>query len=145
MLAQAIVAITMHFSAPRAKVTAAFGPVSESVWDPTFQPHFVAQSKPLQVPGAVFTTGSKAWLLHDYDPAKGVVQYVIFEPGSLVVTLTIRVVGDPAGSDATMTYDLVPLNAGGAAHARELRQHAREMSAAMQSAIAGYLGNQPGS
>jgi hypothetical protein len=44
-----------------------------------------------------------------------------------------------------MTYDLVPLNDAGAAHAEELRQHAREMSAEMQSAIAGYLVSHPGS
>ena len=145
MLAHVIVALTMHFTAPRAQATAAFGPVSDSIWEPDFKPQFVAQPEPQQAAGAVFTTGSKVWLLHDYDPAKGVVQYVIVEPKALVVTLTIRVVDAPGGSDATMTYDLVPLNDAGAAHAEELRQHAREMSAEMQSAIAGYLVSHPGS
>ncbi len=145
MLAHVIVTLLMHFTSPRPAVTAAFGPVSESVWEPDFKPKFIAQPEPLQAAGAVFTTGSRVWLLREFDPSKGVVQYVIFEPQTFVVTLTIDVVSASAGSDATMTYDVVPLNDAGAAHAEQIRLHAHEMSAEMQSAIAAYLASHPGS
>jgi hypothetical protein len=144
MIAPIVVALHLHFAAPRERTTAAFGPVAESRWSPEFRPHFIVPDVPAQASGAVFTTGDgNIWLLHDYDPAAGFVQYVIVDSGSQVVTLTIRVAAAPAGSDVTMTYDIVPLGDAGVTHARALQQNASALTAQMQAAVAGYLAAQP--
>ena len=144
MIVPVIVVLHLHFAAPREVTTAAFGPVAESTWEPEFRPHFIAPEAPAQVPGAVFTTGDgKVWLLHDYDPAAGLVQYVIVDPASQVVTLTIRVAAALAGSDVTMTYNVVPMGDAGSAHAALLQQNATTLAAQMQGAVASYLAAQP--
>lgn len=144
MIVPIVVVLHLHFAAPREATAAAFGPVAEATWAPEFRPQFVAPAAPAQVPGAVFTTGDgKVWLLHDYDPAAGLVQYVILDPAAQVVTLTIRVAPAAAGSDVTMTYDVVPMGDAGSAHAALLQRNASALTAQMQSAVASYLAAQP--
>jgi hypothetical protein len=129
----------MHFDAPKEATAAAFGPVSESVWAPSFQPQFVYPEQPAQVAGAVFTTGKgRVWLLHDYDIAAGLVQYVTVDEHT-AVTLTIRVNAAASGSDATMVYDVVALDSAGRDHLAEMQQHSHELSAHMQHAIGEFL------
>jgi len=130
----------MHFDAPPELTSAAFGPIAESVWSPEFQPHFIESAPAAQVAGAVFTTpDGKLWLLHDYDTAGGLVQYVIVDARSLLVTLTIRISADPSGSAVTMTYDGVALDDGGRAHLEALKRHSQRLRDGMQTAVAAYL------
>jgi hypothetical protein len=138
----AVVALTMHFDAPKARTTGAFGPLSERQWAPDFKPVFAYPNPPAQLTGAVFTTDDgRVWLLHDFDTATGLVQYVVIGR-DLEMTLTIRVAGTTGGSTATMVCDITALDDKGAAHLTELQEHAHELSAHMQHAIAAYL-NQP--
>ncbi len=92
-----------------------------------------------QVAGAVFRTpDGKLWLLHDFDPAAGLVQYVVCGR-SEAVTLTIRVLADRDGSAVSMTYDMVALDEVGAAHLAALAQHARPLSEHLHDAVSAYL------
>ena len=134
-----VVVLSLHFDSSKNRTAAAFGPLSEATWAPDFTPQFVYPRKPKQVAGAVFTISKgQLWLLHDYDTAAGLVQYVIVDANA-EITLTIRVVAAGAGSSATMTYDVVALNTAGAEHLATLQRHAHELSAHMQSAIGDYL------
>jgi hypothetical protein len=135
----AAVVLSLHFDAPTDRTVAAFGPVSEASWSPGFTPQFIYPRAPKQVAGAVFrTSDGRVWLLHDYDVAAGLVQYVISDANA-EITLTIRVLPAGTGSSATMTYDVVALNAAGAEHIAMLRDHSRELSTHMQAAIDAYL------
>jgi hypothetical protein len=134
-----VVVVSFHVDASKSRTVAAFGPLSEASWSPDFKPRFVYPRDPRQVAGAVFTTSDgRVWLLHDYDIAAGIVQYVIIDANA-EVTLTIHVVTAGAGSSATMTYDVVALNASGAEHIVTLHDHAHELSMHLQSAIGDYL------
>jgi hypothetical protein len=134
------VSYVMEFAAGKERTTAAFGPLSEAKWSPGFEPRFAYPRPAAQVAGAVFTTPDGAfWLLHDFDPAAGLVQYVVLEPGALAVTLTIRVEAAAGRSSATLTYDMVALDAAGAAHVDEVRRHSKAMAAHMQSAVGAFL------
>jgi hypothetical protein len=133
------VVLTLHFSAPVARTTAAFGPLAEAVWSPDFSPAFVFPQPAADVAGAVFRTpDGKLWLLHDFDIASGYAQYVITGKSELV-TLSIRATPDASGTAVTMTYDITALDDRGTAHLAKVRAHAAAMSAGMQEAIGAYL------
>ena len=133
------VVLTLHFSAPAASTTAAFGPLAEAAWSPEFRPDFVFPQPAAEVAGAVFRTpDGKIWLLHDFDTAAGFVQYVIAGTSELV-TLSIHASADASGTAVTMTYDIIALDDRGSAHLAKVRVNAAAMSAGMQDAIAAYL------
>jgi hypothetical protein len=133
------VVLTLHFSAPPGHTTAAFGPLAEAVWSPEFRPDFVFPQPAAEVAGAVFRTpDGKIWLLHDFDPAAGFVQYVIAGTSELV-TLSIHATAEGSGTVVAMTYDITALDDRGAAHLAQVRAHAAAMSAGMQDAIGAYL------
>ena len=136
---RATVDLAMHFSAPLARTTAAFGPLAEAVWSPEFRPEFVSPQPAAQVAGAVFRTpDGRTWLLHDFDTGTGFVQYVISGRSELVV-LSIHAKGDASGTGVTMTYEVTALDERGAEHLAQVRAHAAAMSADMQDAIGAYL------
>lgn len=135
----AVVDVTMHLTAAPERATAAFGPLAEAAWAPEFRPRFVYPVPGAHVAGAVFRTpDGRVWLLHDFDPAAGLVQYVISGPSDSV-TLTIRVSADGTGSNATMHYDMVALDDAGAAHHARMRQHYREIGEETAAAVNAYL------
>jgi hypothetical protein len=133
--------LSMHFAASKSATTEAFGPIAEERWAPDFHPAFVTSTR--AAAGAVFRTAdAEVWLLHDFDPAAGLVQYVVTDAHSDIATLTIRVTGTrPSG--VRMTYDIVALNAAGVTHARRLSSHASQLARHMQEAVAAYLATQP--
>jgi hypothetical protein len=138
------VEIVMHFTQSRERVTEAFGPLAEATWDEKFKPEFVYPIPASQIAGAVFRTpGGKIWLLHDYDVARGRVQYVISDP-SVVVTLTIDLTAAGSGCVAHMSYDVVALDEQGAAHAATLEAHADEMGHDIHDAVESYLATAKG-
>ena len=134
-----VVVLSLRFSAPAGRTTAAFGPLSEAAWSPEFLPDFVFPQPAAEVAGAVFRTpDGKIWLLHDFDTAAGFVQYVIAGTSELV-TLSIHATADASGTAVTMTYDITTLDDRGAAHLAKVRVNAAAMSAGMQDAIGEYL------
>jgi hypothetical protein len=135
----ATVVLKLRFAAPVPRTTAAFGPLAEAVWSPDFKPDFVFPQPAADAAGAVFRTpDGKVWLVHDFNPGGGFVQYVIAGTSELV-TLSIHAVPDEAGTAVTMTYDITALDERGVAHLTKVRAHAAAMSADMQDAIGGYL------
>jgi len=139
--ARTTITLSMQFPATKAATTAAFGPIAEERWSPDFRPAFVVPEHPSQVAGAVFRTpDAHVWLLHDFDPSAGFVQYIVTDAQSEIATLTIRVSGSHPAS-VRMTYDIIPLDASGTAHAQNLSRHAAGIQQHMQRSIGAYLAN----
>ena len=136
----ASVSFSMVFDTPKQQTAAAFGPLAEAKWAPDFQPRFVYPERAEEIAGAVFTTPDGAlWLLHDFAPSAGLVQYVILDPGSLAVTLTIRAEERGQGTSVTMTYDMVALDDAGAGHIAKMQRHSAAMAQHMQAAVQAFL------
>lgn len=93
-----------------AQATPLFGPVREAEWAPTWKPRFIHPANRAQREGAVFTTTGvdgreRLWLLTDYQPATGYVEYVIVVPAFIASQIKIRVVPDGENRcQATITY-----------------------------------------
>lgn len=109
--------VIVEGSVPQA--TPLFGPVRESEWAPTWRPHFLHPPQGAQQEGAVFTALSgdgreRLWLMTEFDPNAGKVDYVFVSPGFTAAELKIRLAPDGARTcKVTVTYRYSALTAQG--------------------------------
>jgi hypothetical protein len=108
-LAQEARSFTFDLPATVADATPLFGPVREREWAPEWAPRFLHPASPAQRDGAIFTTtghtGTRVWVVTEYDPKAGRVAYLVTDPGFLVTEITISVVASgERTSRATVSY-----------------------------------------
>jgi hypothetical protein len=137
--------MTLHLDGAAADVFPLFGPVREAEWAPTWSPHFVSPSVPMQGPeGAVFVTSSKwgdaVWVMTRYDSTRGEIAYVMFRPNVVTCELSIRVTPSGADkSDADVSYRYTALAEGGNRFIEEWAEHFSDQAPHWESGINGRL------
>jgi len=87
--------ITLHADATRSLKV--FGPAEEKLWAPEWDPKFISSvGDPSDPDFAVFRithgTSESIWTLSVHDCQRGVLQYVVFNPGKMITVIEIHCV-----------------------------------------------------
>ena len=129
---------------PMPQAMTLFGPERERVWaGKDWDPHFLYPSPPADQNGAVFTVlhgdRSSIWVTSQHDPARGYIQYVVFQPGLMTTTIDIWFNRDGNGARASVTYTRTALSPEANEHVPVLIQGDRQKGPEWESQIAAYL------
>jgi hypothetical protein len=97
---------TMHLSAAPERVFPLLCPVREHEWIDTWRADIVYSDTGIAEKGCVFTTAdttalTTVWTVSRYEPAAGIIEFVMVTPGLFVTTLAITL--EPAG-DGTRAF-----------------------------------------
>jgi hypothetical protein len=100
-----------------------FTPTGEKAWAPGWDPRFPVPTEDDSEPGTVFEVVhgdvQSVWMVCRSEPGR-LIQYARVFPGRTAGTITVTLVAAPAGSVATVDYDLTALTAEGAEEIAEL-------------------------
>lgn len=135
--------ITLHADADRC--LRAFGPTEEKRWSPEWDPKFISSTgNPSDPDFAVFRIthgGSESiWTLSVHDRQRGILQYVVFNPGRIVTVIEIRCTS--AGEHlarATVTYRKTALVPEASTQVSAFAQHFAEEREHWEETIDRYL------
>ena len=107
--AHAAASFEFLIEAPLPEAAPLFGPEGERAWaGAEWDPRFLHPSPAGDIEGAVFTTTHgpqrSVWVNTQFDLTQGRIQYVVFLPGVMTTTITVRLSAHGARTRASVTY-----------------------------------------
>jgi hypothetical protein len=135
---------TMHLSAPPARVFPLLCPVREHEWIDTWRARIVHSDSGVAESGCVFTTEEvgghiTVWTVSRYEPAAGVIEFVMVTSDLVAATLAITLHAEEGGTRAEWRRAYTALSDAGERALPALAAHAPARLRRLEAQLEHYL------